>query len=285
MRIIEWKTLGEEDVLLGRPEVFPESWESRRGFALYKHDPRPCHALFFVKNDIRVSFFSQNGEELTAKKGDVLFIPQGSLYHVSVEGGTPGDIDTYTVNFTVRDSSGEILTVAERITLLCNGNENVLDMHFQKLFQAAHAGVGGSPLRLRTEFYDLLDALATVAVGHPDALYVIRGGAEALRNEWNRNEPIERYATLCNVSETYFYRCFREWCGQSPVEYRNALRISHAEAMLRHTDMQISEISGVVGFDDPFYFSRIFTKHTGLSPKAYRKASRDGSQQNGGHNG
>ncbi len=285
MRTIEWKTLGEENVLVGRPEVFPESWETRRTFAQYKHTPRPCHALFFVKNDIRVSFFSQNGEEIAAKKGDVLFIPQGSLYHVTVEGGTPDDIDTYTVNFTVRDSSGEILTMAECITLLCNSSENVLHMHFQKLFQAAHTGVGGNPLRLRTEFYSLFDAITTAAAGHPDALYVIRGGAEALHNEWNRNEPIERYAALCGVSETYFYRCFREWCGKSPVEYRNALRISNAEAMLRHTDMQISEIAGVVGFDDPFYFSRLFAKHAGLSPKAYRKASRDGSQQNGRHHG
>ena len=88
--------------------------------------------------------------------------------------------------------------------------------------------------------------------------------------EFFSNEKMEKYAALCGVSETYFYRCFREWCGKSPVEYRNALRLSNAESMLRHTDMSIGEIAGLVGFDDPFYFSRVFAKHFGCSPKRYR---------------
>lgn len=274
MRLIKLASLGGEDLFFGRPEVFPESWENRRGFSQYRELPRPCHALFFVKTDIRVDFFSQTGETVTARRGDTVFIPEGSLYHVSVEGGTPDAIDTYTVNFKMWDSAGEPLSLSERICLLCGKSEGVLDMHFQKLHQAAHVGVGGSLLRLRAALYDLLDAMVTAAMGLPEVFYIIREGAEALRAAWNRNEPIARYAALCGISETYFYRCFREWSGKSPIEYRNALRLSNAEAMLRHTDMQISEIAGVVGFDDPFYFSRIFTGHFGLSPKAYRKAKR-----------
>jgi AraC-like DNA-binding protein len=86
----------------------------------------------------------------------------------------------------------------------------------------------------------------------------------------NKNEKIEKYAQLCSVSETYFYRCFKKWSGSSPIEYRNMLRLANAESLLRCTDMKIKEISKTVGLDDEFYFCRIFSENFGSSPKAYR---------------
>jgi AraC-like DNA-binding protein len=41
--------------------------------------------------------------------------------------------------------------------------------------------------------------------------------------------------------------------------------------MLRNTDMKISEIAETVGFSDPFYFCRIFSKAYGAAPREYRK--------------
>jgi iron complex transport system substrate-binding protein len=66
---------------------------------------------------------------------------------------------------------------------------------------------------------------------------------------------------------------FRAWSGQSPIEYRNTLRLSQAEAMLRNTDMQIKEIAETVGFEDSFYFSRVFAQYFGVSPKKYRNGA------------
>ena len=271
MRLITPDRFASELLYPTSPEVFPESWERRRSFAQYKTCPRPCHGLFFIKTDIRVSFFAQNGHTVHAERGDVVFLPQDSLYHVFVDRGTPDEIDSYTVNFSLTDENGEDIFFAERICVLCRDGDGILDMYFQKLGEAAHHN-GGNRLRLLARFYDLLDAVASLASGRSGSYYIIRAGAEALRSEWNRNEKMEKYAALCGISETYFYRCFREWSGKSPVEYRTALRLSNAEAMLRHTDMSVGEIAGVVGFDDPFYFSRSFTKAYGLSPKAYRAA-------------
>ena len=81
-----------------------------------------------------------------------------------------------------------------------------------------------------------------------------------------------KYAALCGISIAYFYRCFRKWSGKSPVEYRNLLRLSNAEAMLRNSDMRMGEIASLIGFDDPFYFCRVFAKQYGMSPRAYRNA-------------
>ncbi|MBQ8357374.1 MAG: helix-turn-helix domain-containing protein [Clostridia bacterium] len=275
MRLIEPEDLRHADLFCGRPEVFPESWASRKHFSLYKETPRPCCALFFIKSDIRVSFFSHSGDTVIARRGDVVFIPQGALYHVSVEGGTPNCIDTYTVNFSLLDHAHESVILSEHIRLLSTRSEGLVELHFQKLNEAVHdSDEGGNLLSVRAALYALLDAVVSAASGAPDAYYAIRRGADALCREWNRNEKIETYAALCGVSKAYFYRCFREWTGKSPVEYRNAQRLSNAETMLRHTDMQIREIAEIIGFEDPFYFCRIFAKRFGLSPQKYRMTAR-----------
>lgn len=272
MQVLSLQKLAETDFHPNTLEVFPESWATRKSFSLYKAEKRPCSALFFVKTDMRVHFFAHGGEKITVKKGGVAYIPQGVCYHVQVEGGTPNGIDTYTVNHTLADGQGNTLLLANAITLLCERADGSLDMYFQKLSEAVHRSA--TRLHIRSCFYGLLDAVISTGKDRNDAYYAIRAGAEQLREEWNRNERIEVYAALCGVSNAYFYRCFRAWSGQSPVEYRNTLRLSHAEAMLRNTDMQIGEIAEVVGFEDPFYFCRLFTRRFGISPQKYRNGVR-----------
>lgn len=272
MQLINIAELSQRPLFFSDPEVFPEAWDSRRSFSQYRSTPRPFHALFLICTQLNVCFYPQKGQPIYAKQGDVVFIPKHSLYFVEVEGGAPDGIDTYTVNFDMWDADRHELTLSEQIGILCNDLSGTLHMHFQKLSEAAHSGdERRSFLRLRAAFYGMLSAVA--AAHEPsNGYYAIREGAQALHSEWSRNEKIEKYAAMCGVSETYFYRCFREWAGKSPVEYRNDLRLSNAEAMLRHTDMPVGEIASVIGFEDPFYFSRIFTKRFGLSPKAYRAA-------------
>ena len=274
MELIDIEIMTRNALEFSDPEVFPEAWESRRIFSQYRDLPRPSHALFLICTDLNVCFFPENGQAVYGKKGDVVFIPMHSRYYVTVEGGAPDGIATYTVNFTMRSSAGEDLTLSEQIRVLCNDHDGALHLQFQKLSEIAHSGDGHRNfLRLRAEFYAMLCAV-TAARTSSNGYYAIREGVEALCSEWNRNEKMAKYAALCKVSETYFYRCFREWAGKSPVEYRNDLRLSNAESMLRHTDMPIGEIAAVVGFEDPFYFSRIFTGHFGASPKAYRATIR-----------
>lgn len=68
-----------------------------------------------------------------------------------------------------------------------------------------------------------------------------------------------------------FKRCF----GRAPLEYLIGQRLQHAKDLLGRSDLQIAEISQRVGYENAFYFSRLFRKHTGHSPLAYRKMMAD----------
>ena len=56
-------------------------------------------------------------------------------------------------------------------------------------------------------------------------------------------------------------------------EYLNSLRINRALELIGDPDLSVSEISEKCGFSDPYYFSKVFKKITGLTPTEYRKNS------------
>ena len=58
---------------------------------------------------------------------------------------------------------------------------------------------------------------------------------------------------------------------KSPMQYILSIRINNAVSLLETTDYNVTEISAIVGYENPLYFSRIFKKQKGVSPSEYRK--------------
>lgn len=294
MRIIPPNELYKYDIStdFSNLEIFPESWTKTHSFTQYQNLSRPCSAFFLICTDVRVTFYCGSEPPISAGKGDLVWIPSGTRYRVTVESGRGNQIDTYTFNLSLSDENSEEVVLSDRITVLDNLESRIFEMHIKTLYQEIHfAEIKNGQrqrniFKIKSEFYALLDAIINADAEKNDAYYPIKAGADALRNEWNKNRRIEEYADMCGVSPTYFYMCFRQWRGKSPVEYRNTIRLSNAVSMLKYTNMKINDISETIGFDDPFYFCRVFTKHFGVSPKNYRarltkaeKVQRDNDEQ------
>lgn len=81
-------------------------------------------------------------------------------------------------------------------------------------------------------------------------------------------------ARLCQMNEDYFIHRFKECMGQTPGEYIRERRVKLAAQKLIFSTDSIEQIASNTGFGSRFYLSRVFTKSIGLSPAAYRKASR-----------
>ncbi|RYY34136.1 MAG: AraC family transcriptional regulator [Sphingobacteriaceae bacterium] len=82
---------------------------------------------------------------------------------------------------------------------------------------------------------------------------------------------IEEFAAHLGLSISHYSRVFRQKTGSSPINYFNLLKIHDSCQYLYFTDRSIKEISVDLGFDDQYYFSRLFTKLIGMSPLNYRK--------------
>ena len=87
---------------------------------------------------------------------------------------------------------------------------------------------------------------------------------------YNTDISIENYAASRGMSISWFIRNFKKYSKITPMQYLVSLRITNAQILLETTNYSISEIAAIVGYDNPLYFSRIFRKQKGVSPKQYR---------------
>lgn len=69
----------------------------------------------------------------------------------------------------------------------------------------------------------------------------------------------------------YLNRVFQKITGYTILNYLNTLRINKAKDLFDTTPIKISEVGYLVGIDDPYYFSKLFKKHTGMTPSQYLK--------------
>ncbi len=83
----------------------------------------------------------------------------------------------------------------------------------------------------------------------------------------------EDIAAKFNYSASHYTASFKKKTGMSPIDYFIKLKIHYSCQLLSQSDLKIKEIAGKIGYDDPYYFSRLFKQITGKSPKDYRKVT------------
>lgn len=100
---------------------------------------------------------------------------------------------------------------------------------------------------------------------------IITQSEQYIKDNYDKSLDREELAARASLSLSYYSIMFKKWTGYSPLKYIHNVRIEQAKRLLRSGNMKISEVAREVGFEDPLYFARIFTKKTGLSPRDYRK--------------
>ena len=237
----------------------------------YIHMPRPDNGLVFICSNMTLLYEIPDQPPVTVKQGDVLFAPKGSCYKVlSQNPSVHSGADSYTVNFQITDATGRDITLGHRLGVIARDRFSRFNGLVAELSRACNH-IRSSRLKIQSAFLNLLDAVLESMEEHSKEYYIIRRGVEQLTIDWNKSEKISKYAWICGISLSYFNAMFKNWAGVGPVEYRNRLRISQAQSILQNSPVSVSETASMVGFEDPFYFSRIFKEITGVSPTAYRE--------------
>jgi AraC-like DNA-binding protein len=81
---------------------------------------------------------------------------------------------------------------------------------------------------------------------------------------------MEKLANELPMGYSSFRKAFKRITGESPNQYHLNLRLNRAKDLLTSTLLNINEIADHTGFDSVFYFSKLFKKKNGVSPKYYR---------------
>jgi transcriptional regulator GlxA family with amidase domain len=99
----------------------------------------------------------------------------------------------------------------------------------------------------------------------------ISAAQEWLHANFHQSFPLEAPAGRVNMSVRNFVRRFKQATGDSPLIYLQKLRVAAAKRLLENDHRSMQEISDAVGYQDPVFFRKIFQRHTGVSPSAYRQ--------------
>jgi len=119
-----------------------------------------------------------------------------------------------------------------------------------------------------------MSAIVTVAPKDPKLLRRLLRARDRMDGASHEEWPVTRLASVSGVSEAHFARCFKEAFGVPPHRYLLTRRIERAKALLRDTDLSVTEIAFQTGWNSLGTFGRVFRDITGQSPTALRDRER-----------
>ena len=76
------------------------------------------------------------------------------------------------------------------------------------------------------------------------------------------------------MSKSYLNAIFQRYTQHAPMDFFLHLKMKRACRMLRTTDYYVYEVAQKMGYTDQYYFSRIFKRIVGMSPKEYKRSDR-----------
>ena len=171
---------------------------------------------------------------------------------------------------------GEIIVSASKIAEAQGG-----DIREIAPFRLSHENIQeiiSSPEAFFKGVKSLLASLIEFRDSHSAGRYqsVIVKAREYIDNNFN-SADISLYSTAAyvGISPNHLSTVFAHETGENFIEYLTRVRIDRAKLLLKTTAMKSSEIANETGFSDPHYFSYIFKKNTGLSPREFRMGNRE----------
>lgn len=223
-----------------------------------QHSHRDMFEIIYQK--VGNCTYTAGGKSFFVKQGDIVVIPpdtphtgngEGSLFSDMYIQATGGDFSEVAV---VHDSDGAVLQLMEMIYRVITEKGDNYHAIADSMLEVICAYV--TRYLKKDCKYEFVDTFKNI-------IYDNLANAE-----FDVSEEIKK----SGYSSDYFRRCFKEVTGQTPLEYLTALRVSRAKRLLCATPPQsVESIAAGCGFSDEFYFSRVFSKKTGRSPRVYRK--------------
>lgn len=99
---------------------------------------------------------------------------------------------------------------------------------------------------------------------------LVREANKYIRENYNKNISLNTIANYLHVNNSYLSRLYKKETGGTLIEALNRYRIEVAKKLLKRPSARIFEVGMEVGIEDPAYFTHVFTKYCGCSPKEYK---------------
>lgn len=241
----------------------------------YRHRDPPIGQYVFIYCIDGQGWYELGGVRYDVGPGQYFILPAGIPHTYASSDEDPWTIywahfsGTHARHFAIANAPQTIAPavdsrIADRINL------------FEEIFNTLNDSFALENIRYAVAtFHHFLESLRCLRPyrkvgeqGHdPD---VIDSTLHYMRENIERRLTLDDIAGYAGFSPSYLSALFRKRTGYGPLTYFNLMKIRKACELLDTTAMKLNQISFKLGFEDQFYFSRLFTRIMGLSPKNYR---------------
>ena len=230
---------------------------------------RAHYGLVYVLNGkAEYRFFT--GDRFTVTDGDVLFLSPNCAYSIVTE----KEFKHYTVNFDLHEDSSNLNALEQPYCLLKGKKSEQIERILKELVGVWSPQKTGYEMRSVGYLYELLSQFYFEYTKEQNSVLYQRllPAKEYIEQHFKEPITLEQLAYMSNMSVTNFRREWKKHYPESPIRYRDNIRLYYAKEYLNSGYYSVSEIAEKCGFDDVSYFVRFFKKQTGTPPGAYKKA-------------
>lgn len=220
-------------------------------------------------------------EDLAIEAPCLLLMPAGIVHGFAFEAETVGTVltlsDAYLRELVRRER--EFAPVFEAPAMIPIADQRFMSFSLDRLsrelawmapgrsaaIEALLVGILVEALRLTRD-----DRGRSVAAPGPQALLVARFRA-LIEERYRSHAGVDDYARACHVSPKRLRAACQRIAGAAPAKLIQSRLMLEARRLLLYSDMTIAETAYYLGFDDPAYFSRLFAREAGVSPRTFRR--------------
>ncbi len=211
------------------------------------------------------------GRSWVITSGDLIVLPAGLGHSYRASAEDPWSIYWVHYDGELGNAYNDLLGAQ---TVQAIGLQQRLIAEFDALFSLRRAGAATTPYlhgacRLKALLTDIGD-MATRSPEDAGRGLDLEQIEELMRLRTGGELNLDELAREASLSKYHFSRKFKALTGHSPIQHFIHLKLRQACRLLDTTDAPVKVIAARLGYDDPYYFSRLFRRVVGLSPRQYR---------------
>lgn len=242
-----------------------------------EHTNRETELVLIKKGCMRCSI---DHIEFVGGDGDLYFVQPGQLHCEEILGEY---LDIFTLRFDLLDAKGQSQAF---LAGLGPERQQLTDAEkwsghlFEQILHLIWKDKPGAESKIEALILEIIGRIrhrCKIGRQTPEAertpgkgVVLTERAAGYIERNLQRKVSVSEVAEHCCVSPCHLTHVFKSILGVSPIRYIQQMRMDRAKRLLADESLYVYEIARAIGFDDPFYFSRMFKKVSGVSPGEFR---------------
>lgn len=221
-------------------------------------------------------FLNIEDQPYIVNAGDLALIPAGAAHRYTAAPDNPWTIHWVHYTGPLADSFGDYMGFSDAGPIQSIGRQPRLLVDFNGLLSVQQTGFRTAGL------VHVANRLRQLLAGVPLAVDLMSDTRQPdlelidtfMREHLSERITLDQLAEMTGLSPTHFATCYRQATGVSPIQHFLHLKIERACQLLDTSNHSFASISRMLGYDDNYYFSRLFKKIMGQAPSDYRHSHR-----------